>query len=72
MSYSQRRLEDPTLKLFSLFVLYNSVKDFDDGVAPIQEKSISQFQLRRLACWHICFCSHLTSCCGDASIGVNI
>jgi hypothetical protein len=33
------------LEIFSLFALCNSVKDFDDVVAPIQEKSINQFQV---------------------------
>jgi len=52
MSYSPDPATSPGrsyLEIFSLFALYNSVNDFDDVVAPIQEKSINQFQVRQLA-----------------------
>ena len=34
------------LEIISLFALYGSIKDFDIIVAPFQEKSINQFQVR--------------------------
>lgn len=48
MSYSPDPATSPGrsyLEIFSLFGLYNSIKDFDDVVAPFQEKSIDQFQV---------------------------
>ena len=37
------------LENFSSRTFYNSIKDCDDIVAPVQEKSINKFQVRRLA-----------------------
>ena len=48
MSYSSDPATSPGrsyLEISSLFPLYNSIKDFDDVVAPFQEKSINQFQV---------------------------
>jgi len=59
MSYSPDPATSPGrsyLEIFSLFALYNSINDWDAVVGPFQKKSIEQFQVRRLTCWHKRFC----------------
>ena len=76
MSYSPDPATSPGRsypEIFSLFALYPSVKDFDDVVAPVQKKSIDQFQVWPMACWFVTIsASDIFRCYRDVSIGVNI